>query len=87
MRHLGTFIALMLFVLGVYFIGAGLSGMVTSQTCCLPPSCTPEYECTIVGYSERATPARIDARLGLLFVFAATTAFITHELAVKPRHE
>lgn len=84
MRYFGAFIALALLAAAVYFFGASTTGFVTSQTCCLPPDCPLEYQCTAAGYGERSEPALVDARLSVLFIFAAGTVFIAHELAVKP---
>jgi len=34
-----------LFIIGFYFLGRGLTGMVVSQSCCFPPECDAENMC------------------------------------------
>lgn len=34
-----------IFVLGLVFLGRGISGMVVSQSCCFPPNCDKENMC------------------------------------------
>ena len=34
-----------IFVLGLVFLGRGITGMVVSQSCCFPPNCDKENIC------------------------------------------
>lgn len=38
-------ITILIAILGVYFIGKGITGLVVSQSCCFPPDCDDENVC------------------------------------------
>lgn len=42
-----------IFVLGLVFLGRGITGMVVSQSCCFPPNCDKENACEAA--AENAT--------------------------------
>ncbi len=83
MRYFGMAFAAVLLLGAVFFLGQGITGRVTSQTCCLPPSCPVEYLCSAAPQVAREEAATGDVRLGLLLAFAAVTVFITHELTTR----
>lgn len=46
-----------IFVLGLFFLGRGITGMVVSQSCCFPPNCEKENICEAAGQNEKfSTP-------------------------------
>ncbi len=45
MEHEKFLFALILVLVSVVLIDKGISGMVVSQTCCLPPNCSQENLC------------------------------------------
>ena len=46
MNYKVIFPLLILALMGLFFLGDGITGWVTSQSCCFPPNCDPENVCS-----------------------------------------
>ena len=44
-------IVLVIFFLGIYCLGRGMTGLVVSESCCFPPDCAPENQCVTEEFS------------------------------------
>ncbi len=61
-------IGLFLFgVMGIYFLGSGITGFVVSETCCFPPNCAVEKQCQFWG-QENDTKEKVFGGAGLLIL-------------------
>lgn len=47
MNKKAVIILAILAILGVFFLGKGITGYVISQTCCFPPNCSEEDMCDL----------------------------------------
>ncbi|MGM5481337.1 MAG: hypothetical protein ACQESE_02910 [Nanobdellota archaeon] len=72
-------------LLGLFFLGSGITGMVTSQTCCNGPDCDPEYRCDYAKQPDTETPSTTGslAALGLLMIIIASMFYHHH----KKKHD
>jgi uncharacterized membrane protein YphA (DoxX/SURF4 family) len=48
-----------IFLLGLVFLGRGITGMVVSESCCFPPNCAPENMCDVAGAEQDVREARL----------------------------
>ena len=72
------------FVMGLYLLDVGITGLVVSETCCFPPDCPEENRCDVVNPEvEQAS---------LLYKFPITTLVgiglvLTAFLVLKSHHK
>jgi hypothetical protein len=45
MNYKIVFPLVVLALLGLFFLGDGITGWIVSQSCCFPPNCPQEYMC------------------------------------------
>jgi hypothetical protein len=71
----------LLIITGIAFAGKGLTGYVTSQTCCSDELCPLEYRCSAI-YPDVQVPKPAESELffaiGVLFIASASVAFVAY---------
>ncbi len=50
-------VLLFFLLIGIVFLGSGITGMVVSETCCFPPDCSPENMCVLEKQSANTVSA------------------------------
>nr|MBA4404777.1 hypothetical protein [Nanoarchaeum sp.] len=45
-----TIFLIILILIGVYFLGKGITGFIVSESCCFPPNCLEENLCKNIDY-------------------------------------
>jgi len=63
-------IPFILLVIGLFYLGSGISGMVISQSCCFMPNCDSENACSQISQPENTT------FLGLTVVIAGAGLYV-----------
>ena len=84
MNHKIFLPTLLLFLLGIFFVGAGITGMVISETCCFPPNCLEENICDIAKNPEKVPqndPNNIFVTIGAFLMITGSVIYAeTHHL-------
>ena len=62
---------LILFCLGLFFLGKGMTGYVVSETCCFPPDCSSENIC-----DSSNTPVKNAGTMGMGIMFVLVSALV-----------
>ena len=85
-KYYKVVLAISLFgLLGLFFLGSGITGMVTSQTCCTGPDCDPENMCDHAKEPATESPSSTGSltALGLLTIIVAGMFYHHH----KKKHD
>ncbi|MBD3361598.1 hypothetical protein GF358_02270 [Candidatus Woesearchaeota archaeon] len=74
-------ITILVAILGIYFIGTGMTGLVVSQSCCFPPDCDKANMCD-------AAQETFNTPFGsyLFLIFGSALIIIAIGAFVWPKH-
>ena len=63
-------------LVGLFFLGKGITGYAVAETCCFPPDCPPENICDIAEDMESGPLQPVsDLYVGSVLVIGAVAAF------------
>ncbi len=84
MNHKIFLPTLLIFLLGAFLLGTGITGMIVSETCCFPPNCLEENICDVsraVNTVPQNNPNNYFLSLGAFLMVAGAVIYVkTHHL-------